>query len=387
MILNPSKEVGFYRPKHGQQSGLACVQDSSLSSVELENQIYREVETALLKIGFDGRRYVEAARASARTRAFDASLQPDITTPSSPTPIQFLQAWLPGFIHTITAPRNIDILVGRTTLGSWSDQQIVFSIRELTGKAREYGDFTNIPFTSWNVNQIARTIVRQEAGIEVGRLESEIAAKINLDDAAEKRSAAALVLEIVRNAIGFFGYNNGINLTYGFLNDPNELPYTVVPVGASGFTEWEKKTASEIIGDLLLFLSTLRSQTKGFINPKTTKLTMAVATAVIDYLAVPTDLVTFTPLTWLKDNYPNIRIENAPELDGANGGENVAYVYADRVEDTSTDDRAAFIQAVPNLFMALGVEMKSKEYIEDYTNAMAGVSIKRPYALTRWSGI
>jgi hypothetical protein len=37
--------------------------------------------------------------------------------------------------------------------------------------------------------------------------------------------------------------------------------------------------------------------------------------------------------------------------------------------------------------MALGVEKKSKAYVEDYTNATAGAMCKRPYAVVRYSGV
>jgi hypothetical protein len=90
---------------------------------------------------------------------------------------------------------------------------------------------------------------------------------------------------------------------------------------------------------------------------------------------------------WLAENYPGTRIESAPELNGANGGENVFYLYAESVGDNSSDDGRTVIQVVPARFMALGVEQQTKAYVEDYTNATAGVMFKRPYAVVRRSGI
>ena len=49
------------------------------------------------------------------TMAMDANLVAPLTTASVTTPIQFLQAWLPGFVEIITAARRIDNLVGITT--------------------------------------------------------------------------------------------------------------------------------------------------------------------------------------------------------------------------------------------------------------------------------
>ena len=63
------------------------------------------------------------------------------------------------------------------------------------------------------------------------------------------------------------------------------------------------------------------------------------------------------------------------------------YLWANSVEDGGTDDKRTMAQVVPAKFMALGVEQRAKAYLEDFTNATAGVFVKRPYAITRWSGI
>lgn len=76
-----------------------------------------------------------------------------------------------------------------------------------------------------------------------------------------------------------------------------------------------------------------------------------------------------------------------PQFNGANGGSNVFYLYADRVIDNSTDDGKTFDQLVPAKFQVLGVQQKLKGYEESYSNATAGVLCKRPYAVYRGSGI
>lgn len=313
------------------------------------------------------------------------SIQPTVTTASIPTPVQFLQAWLPGFVHVITAARNIDLLVGIMTAGSWEDQEVVQAIMELTGDAIPYGDYTNVPFDSWNVNFDRRTIVRFEQGLRVGRLETMRAARINVDNAGMKRQSAALQLEIERNRVGFYGFNSGANLTYGFLNDPNLPAYITFPDGASGDPEWSTKTFLEITNDLRSMFVALRTQSQDQIDPTRTPITLALATAVVDYLTVTSDF-NISVRDWLKDNYPTTRIVSAPELNGANGGANVAYLYAEEVNDMSTDDRRTFMQNVPTKFMTLGVGQMPKYYEEDYTNATAGVTCKRPWAVVRRSG-
>lgn len=309
-----------------------------------------------------------------------------LTTPSIAAQIQFLQTWLPGFVAMATAARNIDKLIGMQTVGAWEDEEVIQGALEPIGNAVPYLDHTNVPLASWNVNFERRTVVRFELGLLVGTLEEMRSARMRLATAAEKRKAVQLALEIQRNRVGFYGYNDGENRTYGFLNDPQLPAYQTVPAGAGGDTEWDGKTFLEMTKDLRTALSQLRTNSKDVIDPKSTPITLAVATSKVDLLTTTSDFG-ISVLDWLRTNYSNVRIESAPELDDANGGESVFYMYADRLDDGSTDDGSVIAQIVPAKFMALGVEKRSKSYVEDFANATAGAMCKRPYAVVRFSGI
>lgn len=309
-----------------------------------------------------------------------------LTTPSIAAQIQFLQTWLPGFVQAVTAARNIDKFVGMQTIGAWEDEEVVQGILEPIGNAVPYLDHTNVPLASWNANFERRTVVRFELGLLVGTLEEMRSARMRLATAAEKRKSVKLALDIQRNRVGFYGYNDGNNRTYGFLNDPLLPAYQTVATGAGGGTEWATKTCLEITKDLRIALSQLRTNSKDVIDPKSTPITLAVATSAVDHLTITSDFG-ISVLDWLRTNYPNVRVESAPELDDASGGTGVFYMYADKVDDGSTDDSAVFAQIVPSTFMALGVEKRSKSYIEDFANASAGVMTKRPFAVVRFAGI
>lgn len=309
-----------------------------------------------------------------------------ITTASITTPVQFLQTWLPGFVRTITAARKIDTLIGITTVGSWEDEEVVQGVLEPIGNAVPYGDYTNVPLSSWNTNFERRTVVRFEKGFQVGVLEGARAARIRLDTANEKRNASSLALEIQRNIIGFFGYNSGNNRTYGFLNDPSLPAYYTVANGASASPLWSGKTFLEITADIRQAMAKLQTQSQDTINPLTDEVTIAVATAVAQYLTVVSEFGN-SVMQWIKETYPKARVESAPQLTGANGGANVMYVYAESVEDGASDNSRVFEQIVPAKFQVLGVEKRSKSYIEDFSNATAGTLCKRPYGVVRASGI
>ena len=129
----------------------------------------------------------------------------------------------------ITAARKIDEIIGYSVAPAHGKtKQIVQSVLELSGTPTPYNDLNNVPLTSYNQNFVQRTVVRFELGMFIGKLEEARASRSNLNASDQKRISAGLQLEIQRNATGFYGYNNGLNVTYGFLNDPNLPAYVAV---------------------------------------------------------------------------------------------------------------------------------------------------------------
>jgi Uncharacterized protein conserved in bacteria (DUF2184) len=346
-------------------------------------------------IGFDQNYIAEICNALNMAAAMDSNdvginpapgqLQ---STAAIPSLVQFLQAWMPGFVNFISAARKIDELIGMSTIGSWEDEQIVQGMLEPTGNAIPYGDYSNIPLSSWNVNFEWRTVVRFEMGILVGLLEEARAARMRVSTSGEKRGQAGRALDIQRNRVGFYGYNDGAGRTYGFLNDPSLPAYQTVANGAtSGTPGWATKTFNDITADIRLALATLQIQSFDTIDVEKSPITMAIPMGTNQYLTVTQSVGGISVREWLRENYPNVRVVTAPELRDGNGGSSVMYVYAERVDDGSSDDGKTFIQIVPSKFQALGVEKRAKSYVEDYANACAGIMLKRPYAVVRFTGL
>lgn len=309
------------------------------------------------------------------------------TTPSIPTPIQFLQQWLPGFVKIMTAARKIDDIVGINTVGSWEDEEIVQGIVEPAGTAAEYGDWSSIPLTSWNTNFEKRTVVRGEMGFTVGLLEEGRASAMRLNSADTKRQQAGVSLEIFRNAVGFYGWTaKGGNRTFGFLNDPNLPAFISAPSGG-----WDTADFKAMIGDIREAVRMLRTQSQDQIDPTNIATVLALPTDKIDYLSVTTDFG-ISVMDWIKQTYPKMRIVSAPELiDAATSGtEGVFYLFAEDIDssvDGSTDGGETFVQLVQSKFITLGVEKRAKSYVEDFSNGTAGVMCKRPWAVVRFTGI
>ena len=302
------------------------------------------------------------------------------------TPAQFLQNWLPGIVRQVTKVRNADALMGVQTVGSWEDEEVIQTAAELTGKAELYGDVTNIPLAGYNATYERRSIIRFEQGVMMGTLEEARAAKANISMAVEKRAAAAESLDIIRNRVAFYGYNQPDTRVFGFLNDPGLPAYANVAAGAGGLT-WALKTFDEITRDIREMVTALVTQSGGRVRPQAVDMTLAIPLGFEEYMGVTTTANGYSVGDWLTKTYPRIRVESAPELTGANGGANVAYLYAERVDDGSTDGGEVIAQIVPTRLQALGTEKRAKGVVESYTNALAGVMCRRPWAVVRRSGL
>lgn len=313
--------------------------------------------------------------------AYDAALPDTITTGSVPTPVQFLQVFNPEIVEVATVPTDADAIFGRQTIGSWADEEIIQTVVEHTGQALPYGDHANPDLASWNANFEGRTIVRFEEAMEVGALEEERAAKMQLNSAKEKRAAAATALDIERNLVAYNGFASGANKTYGILNDPNLPAYVTAATGAGGNTTWASKDYLEIQADILSMIAGLQVQSKGLYNPKLHKATLVVSLAAEQYLHKSAQFGN-TVAKWLSENYPLIEVKSTYFFDGVNGGDDVAYLIAESLNGAKT-----VAHFVPEVFRMLGVFNKGKSYIEYFSNATAGMMVRQPLGVYRLSGI
>jgi hypothetical protein len=326
---------------------------------------------------------------SSTSVALDAGIVTPVTAGAMGTPVQFLQEFLQGVLHILTTARRGDVLAPLVTAGSWHDEEIVQTILEHLGTPELYKDHGDIPVTSWNQTFDRRTVVRFELGLQVQKLEEARAGKTQVNSSQEKRAAVALAFEILRNDVFFNGYNNGVNRTYGFLNDPNLPAFIVVALGGGGDTEWDTKTVAERVTDIVTAASALRQQSGSQVDPESMELKLAVASDVKD-LMNESDASFSNGMTvneWLAKNYPNIVTESIPEFNEANGGDSVFYLYAINATGSGTDDGNTVIQICPSKMQALNSVPTVKGFEEGYTNATAGCYVKRGYAVVRYSGI
>lgn len=306
-----------------------------------------------------------------------------ISEASVGTPIQFLQFLNPEVITYLTTKRDIDEILGTTIAGSWSDEEIVQAAIELLGAARPYGDKANPNLASYNTNYERRTIIRFEEALETGVLEDERQAKARINSHALKKQAVAEILELTRNLVGYNGYVDGDNKTYGFLNDPNLPAYQAVANNAAGnSTTWATKTFVEITKDLIEMISSLQVQSGNNFNPQTNEAVLVVSLGSYQYLNTMNEFGTQTVLQWLKSSYPNIEVKASAFLDGVNGGANVAYLFAKKL-----GGKNVISQFVQDKMRFIGLDNFGKGVREYYSNATAGVMVLQPVGVVRRTGI
>ncbi|MCC8381085.1 major capsid family protein [Xenorhabdus sp. PB30.3] len=292
-----------------------------------------------------------------------------------------LQHVLPGLIRTATRIRILDEITGVMTAGEWHDEEIILNVATPTGKAELYGDHTNIPLASYVQDLEHRGIVRFEQGFQVGKLEEARQSAAGFETAAEKRHAATESLEQSRERVGYYGLNSPQTRVFGLLNDPNLPAYETVK------KPWLQATFAEVIGDMNTLFDRLEKSSGGRIKDSDS-MTMVLPLGFRSVLSKANPVAQGeTVRQWAKENYPNLRFIFSPEFVGANGGVDITYLFADSVDDGSTATNATLLQVVPVKYQLLGSENGIKGYLEDATNATAGIFVTRPWALTRLTGI
>jgi hypothetical protein len=340
---------------------------------------------SIKKMGYGG--YEGALKQSIATMDSAATAQIAFNTPAL---AQFFQHWLPGTVRAHTSPRVAERLLGFVQAGSFETETIVVRSLEQHAGVSLYGDLADVQQASYTQTYPYRHTVAFSAGLQTRLLESNRMGAIGINDAEEKRTAVEIAFEINQNAIALNGYNGGGNRTFGLFNDPNIEAYQTLPNGAVGASPlWSTKTWLEKTNDIRLSVNRLVTNTKTAFDPQTEAFTWAVPASIKTALTEPNLYGNLTLETWIKDNYPQIRIETIPELTGVNGGADGWYMYKDTAVnvDRSTDDGQTIINCIQaKMFLVASLPNLKGGVDEAYAQRLAGVIVKRPILVTRYSG-
>lgn len=318
----------------------------------------------------------------------DAYPTQGVTNPTAQVPVQFLQHWMNKIITVVTQATTADEFLGRSTYGEWWQESVVLRLRELTGAVRPYGDHAQAPLARYNFNQEDRTIVRFAQGILTGALEeARLAAMGQKASAYESdRAALGLAFKLNTNAVAFYGYNMGVNKTYGILNDPNlnEDGFIAVPSvgsGADAYTEWAKKNFYEIVRDLNFAVATLQKKCGGNFIPSKHAFKFGIPLSCDQYLN-QVNSYGISVNDYISKTWPKAEKVVIPEFDNALAEDNVFYVKLDSLAGSPVAE-----QIVPAAVRLVGSVPRASGMYELYTDATAGCFVEQPLGIARFFGI
>lgn len=274
-----------------------------------------------------GKQPSELTDAIRRQIAMDADLTTD---PNAGILAMFTTYVDPRVIEVLVEPMKAAQVFGETKKGTWTDDFLQFPIAEATGETSSYDDFSENGMSGTNVNWETRDTYYYQTIIEVGEREVERAGAAKLDWVARKQISAALTLNKFQNKTYFYGVDGLRN--WGILNDPSLLP-AITP------TSWAAKDAQGVYDDIQSLYALLISQTGGLVD-RNDSMTLLLSPEAETHFT-KTNQYNVNVTDQLKKNFPNMRIETAPEMSTA-AGEAIklivdSYEGVDTVEPTFTE--------------------------------------------------
>lgn len=234
-----------------------------------------------------------------------------ITTPNNGVPAFLTNLLDPEVVRILVTPMKAAQIYGETKKGDWVTLSTQFPVVESTGEVSSYGDYSNNGSSGANVNWVPRQSYQFQTVSQWGERELELYGLAKINYASEINAASALVLSKFLNKSYFFGIANLLN--YGLLNDPSLIAPILPTVKTAGGYTWAVATAQEIYNDVLALFAQLQTQMQGLVPDMDAKMTLALSPV----LAVSLKKVSIYNVTaeqTIKENFPNLTIETAPEF-------------------------------------------------------------------------
>lgn len=300
--------------------------------------------------------------------ALDA--QPELVTVNNAGIPAFLTNYLdPKLIEVLVTPMKAAIIAGETKKGDWTTNTAMFPLVESTGEVSSYGDYNNNGSAEANTNFPQRQSYHYQTFSQWGERELAMAALAKIDWAARVNIASALVLNKFQNQSYFFGIAGLQN--YGLLNDPS-LSAAIVPTSS-----WYTAAADVIYADIVRLFQQLQTQANGTID-QDARMVMALSPVNAVNLN-KTNQFNVNVFDQIKKNFPNLRVETAPEY-LTDSGELVQLV-AEEVEGQET-----WTCAFTEKMRAHNMVVETSSYKQKKSQGTFGAVIFRPVFIAQMLG-
>jgi hypothetical protein len=263
------------------------------------------------------------------------------STPNAGIPSIFTTFVDPKVFQALFAKNNAAVIFGEQRRGTWTDDTTLFPFVEHAGEVTSYGDYAEGGTATANANWPMRQNYIFQTMKQWGDREVQRAGKARLNWISEIDASAATQLNKFLNLMYFYGISQLQN--FGLLNDPGLTAFITPAPKAAGGNTWitgtvVTATANEIFTDIQSLFLQLVNQSSGLINNET-KITLAMSPG--SRLALTaTNSFNVNVKTLLKENFPNIRFEDAVQYavsstsnpQGNSLGGNIVQMIADVVE-------------------------------------------------------
>ena len=274
----------------------------------------------------------------------------------------------PTIINTLFTPNKAADILGREEKrGAWAQDSFLIQRIEETGDTVAYDDYSNQGGVQVTSDWEQRQVYRYQTMVTYGELEQERYGLAMLPYAAKKQQAAINILNQDQNKFYFYGVDGLKN--YGLLNDP-ALPTPITPATVDSNVLWKNKAVIDIYNDILAMYEDLVSRTNGIIGDGidvAAPLTLAMSPQLSVYVKKANEIVGNTVEKMLKDTFPNLRIETAPQYSTTAG--ELVQLFANEAQGQEVG------------FMAYSEKLRSHPLVTDVS------SYKQKYSGTTYGAV
>jgi hypothetical protein len=307
--------------------------------------------------------------------AMDA--QPALVTVSSAGIPAYLANFIdPNVIEVLTAPMKAAVILGEAQKGDWVTATATFPVIEYTGETSSYGDYNENGSVGANANFPQRQSYHYQTMTQWGEKELAEAGLAKLDWVSRLNIASVLILNKYQNLSYFFGVSGLQN--YGLLNDPL-LPAAITPATKiAGGVLWSAATAGEVYQDVLNLFKQLQTQSGGLLTMDSPMVMALSPTAAVNLNKVSAFNV--NARTTIKENFPNLRIETAPEYSTVSGELVQMIVESLEGQKTATTAFTEKLRAHPVIMLTSSFKQKKSQ-------GTWGTIIYRPFLVGQMLGV
>lgn len=328
--------------------------------------------------------------------AMDNTNLPMGSTPNSDIPFALTQWIDTNVIDYWFAPKQAAIILGgEVQKGDWTMDTVTFPTIEYGGEVSIYGDFNNNGMATVNTNFISRQSTYYQGLVKYGERDEARYGLAKIAYAAEQQKAVINNINWYQNDTYFYGVAGLPN--YGLLND-SSLSAAITPSvkfngGTSPLgTTWfaangqPNATSVEVYNDILALFNVVVAQTNGIVNIDA-KSDMVLALSPTSMTALGF-INTFNVKVRevLRDEFPNMRIENAYEYGVLSAGNPQGNSAGNFVQLICGGHDCAFpafnekLRTHRQVFSESGMTQK-------FSQGSYGTIIVRPYLISQMVGV